>query len=199
MHELEFACASKTDAYRAGATGSDRHRGDRGDRGERVGAGEFKAIADEAGLSSTGLISYHFANRQELIEEVGRQILETFGEFVLEHTRGIEEPAEVLHAFVEANVAFLRGHRAHAAALVRIKQDAASAELARSDQDRLADVLRLGQADGVLRDFDPHLVAVFILSIRDGIIRQLDLEPGLDLDAAGREFAALVDLATRKT
>ncbi|MFG1817189.1 TetR family transcriptional regulator [Kribbella sp. NPDC049174] len=158
----------------------------------------FKAIAEQAGLSSTGLISYHFANRQELIEEVGRQILETFGDFVLERTRGIEEPAEVLHAFVEANIAFLRTHRSHAAALVRIKQDVAPAELARSDQDRLADVLRLGQASGVLRQFDPHLVAVFVLSIRDGIVRQLELEPDLDLDAAAREFAALVDLATRK-
>ena len=158
----------------------------------------FKAIAEQAGLSSTGLISYHFANRQELIEEVGRQILETFGDFVLERTQGIEEPSEVLHAFVEANVAFLRTHRSHAAALVRIKQDVAPAELTRSDQDRLADVLRLGQANGVLREFDPHLVAVFILSIRDGIVRQLELEPDLDLDAAGREFAALVDLATRK-
>ncbi|WP_158441104.1 TetR/AcrR family transcriptional regulator [Kribbella steppae] len=158
----------------------------------------FKAIAEQAGLSSTGLISYHFANRHELIEEVGRQILETFGDFVLERTQGIEEPAEVLHAFVEANVAFLRTHRSHAAALVRIKQDVAPAELTRSDQDRLADVLRLGQANGVLREFDPHLVAVFILSIRDGIVRQLELEPDLDLDAAGREFATLVDLATRK-
>jgi AcrR family transcriptional regulator len=158
----------------------------------------FKAIADQAGLSSTGLISYHFANRQELLEEVGRQILATFAGFVLEHTEGVEGPAEVLRGFVEANIAFLRTHRSHAAALVRIKQDVAPAELARSDQDRLADVLRLGQESGVLREFDPHLVAVFILSVRDGIIRQLELEPGLDLDAAGREFAALVDRTTRK-
>jgi hypothetical protein len=117
---------------------------------------------------------------------------------VLERTQGVEEPAEVLRAFVEANIAFLRNHRSHAAALVRIKQDVAPAELARSDQEQLAAVLLLGQTGGGLREFDPHLVAVFILSIRDGIIRQLDLEPDLDLDAAGREFAALVDRATRK-
>jgi hypothetical protein len=40
-------------------------------------------------------------------------------------------------------------------------------------------------------------MAVFILSIRDGIIRQLQIDPELDLDAAAREFAALVDQATR--
>ena len=156
----------------------------------------FKLIAERAGLSSTGLISYHFANRVELIEEVGQQILETFTAFVLGRTEGIEEPRQVLQVFVEANVAFLKTHRAHAAALVRIQHD--TAQLARSDQAQLADVLRRGQASGVLRSFDPHLMAVFILSIRDGIIRQLELDPGLDLDIAAREFAALVDHATRK-
>ncbi|TCC60504.1 TetR family transcriptional regulator [Kribbella pittospori] len=158
----------------------------------------FKVIADRAGLSSTGLISYHFANRQDLIEEVGRQILETFGAFVLERTDGVDAPAEVLHAFVAANIAFLRTHRAHAAALLRIKQDVASAALALSDQSQLADVLRRGQASGAFGEFDAHLVAVFVLSVRDGIIRQLELEPGLDLDAAAREFARLVDLTTSK-
>jgi hypothetical protein len=117
---------------------------------------------------------------------------------VLDRTAGVEEPADVLQSFVEANIAFLGSHRSHAAALVRLKQDVARAELARSDQAQLADVLRRGQASGVPREFDPHLVAVFILSVRDGIIRQLELEPGLDLDAAGREFAVLVDRVTRK-
>ncbi len=79
---------------------------------------------------------------------------------------------------------------------MRIQQD--TAELARSDQAQLADVLRRGQASGVLRTFDPQLMAVFVLSIRDGIIRQLELDPELDLDAAAREFAALVEHATRK-
>ncbi|MGC4938992.1 TetR family transcriptional regulator [Kribbella sp. DT2] len=158
----------------------------------------FKVIAQEAGLSSTGLISYHFASKQELVEEVGQEILTVFGEFVLARTEGIEEPAAVLRGFVEANVEFLRTHRRHASTLVRIKQELAPAALARSDQAQLAEVLRQGQQSGVMRDFDPHLVAVYVLSIRDGLIRQLDLEPDLDLTAAAEEFRTLVDLATRK-
>ncbi|GAB3810915.1 TetR family transcriptional regulator [Kribbella italica] len=158
----------------------------------------FKVIAQEAGLSSTGLISYHFAGKQELVEEVGREILARFGEFVLARTEGIEEPAAVLRGFVEANLEFLRTHRSHASTLVRIKQELAPVALARADQTQLADVLRDGQRSGVMRDFDAHLVAVSILSIRDGLIRQLDLEPDLDLTAAAREFTTLVDLATRK-
>ncbi|MEV6281793.1 TetR family transcriptional regulator [Kribbella sp. NPDC051770] len=158
----------------------------------------FKVIAQEAGLSSTGLISYHFANKQELIEEVGQEILARFAEFVLARTQGIEEPAAVLRGFVEANIEFLRTHRSHASTLVRIKQELAPVALARSDQAQLAEVLRTGQRSGAMRDFDPHLVAVSILSIRDGLIRQLDLEPELDLTAAAHEFSTLVDLATRK-
>jgi AcrR family transcriptional regulator len=163
-----------------------------------VAQASFKVIAQEAGLSSTGLISYHFAGKQELIEEVGREILTRFGEFVLERTEGVEEPVAILRGFIEANMEFLRTHRSHASTLVRIKNALAAVELARSDQAALAEVLRLGQRTGVLRDFDPQLVAVFILSIRDGLIRQLDLDPDLDLDAAGREFTALVDHTTRK-
>ncbi|WP_328328051.1 TetR family transcriptional regulator [Kribbella sp. NBC_00382] len=158
----------------------------------------FKSIAQEAGLSSTGMISYHFAGKQELIAEVGREILERFGEFVLARTSGVEEPAAILRGFVEANVEFLRTHRSHAATLIRIKSDLAPVELALSDQAALAAVLQQGQTDGVLRDFDPQLMAVMILSIRDGLVRQFDLDPALDLDAAAAEFTALVDLATRK-
>ena len=163
-----------------------------------IAQASFKVIAQEAGLSSTGMISYHFTGKQELIEEVGREILSRFSEFVLARTEGVEEPVAVLHGFIAANVEFLRTHRSHATALVRIKNELAPVELARSDQAGLTGVLREGQHAGVLRDFDPHLVAVFILSIRDGLIRQLDLDPDLDLDAAAREFTALVDLATRK-
>jgi AcrR family transcriptional regulator len=163
-----------------------------------VAQASFKEIAREAGLSSTGLISYHFAGKQELIEEVGREILARFGEFVLTRTAGIEEPPAVLRSFVKANVEFLRTHRSHASTLVRIKNDLALADLTRSDQAALGAVLAEGQRTGVLRDFDPQLVAVFILSIRDGLIRQLDLDAGLDLDAAAHEFATLVDLTIRK-
>jgi AcrR family transcriptional regulator len=163
-----------------------------------VGQASFKLIAQQAGLSSTGMISYHFAGKQELIDEVGREILTRFSEFVLERTDGVEEPTAVLRGFVEANVEFLRTHRSHASTLVRIKNDLAPTDLARSDQAALADVLRQGQHTGVLRTFDPHLMAVFVLAIRDGLIRQLDLDPDLDLDAAAREFATLVDTATRK-
>jgi AcrR family transcriptional regulator len=162
-----------------------------------VAQASFKVIAREAGLSSTGLISYHFAGKQELIEEVGREILARFAEFVLARTAGVEEPQAVLRAFIEANMEFLRTHRSHASTLVRIKNDLGPVELARSDQAGLAEVLREGQRTGVLREFDPQYVAVFIVSIRDGLIRQLDLDPELDLDAATREFVTLVDLATK--
>jgi AcrR family transcriptional regulator len=162
-----------------------------------VAQASFKVIARQAGLSSTGLISYHFTGKQELIDEVGREILARFTEFVLARTDGVEEPTAVLRAFIEANVEFLRTHRSHASTLVRIKNDLAAAELARSDQAALADVLREGQRTGVLRDFDPQYMAVFILSIRDGLIRQLDLDPELDFDLATREFTMLVDLATK--
>jgi AcrR family transcriptional regulator len=142
LDELEFARTSKTNAYRAGAAGQIVAAAIEV-IAESGAQASFKVIAERAALSSTGLISYHFANRQELIDEVGRQILEAFSAFVLDRTDGIEEPAEILQEFVAANIAFLQTHRAHGAALVGIQQDTAA--LARSDQAQLADVLRRGQ------------------------------------------------------
>ena len=165
---------------------------------EGAGRASFKVIAERAGLSSTGLISYHFAGRDELIDEVGRTILEHFTEFVLAETKGVEEPVEVLRAFARANLRFLAENRAEAITLVRIRGDLTLNDLTRSDQAQLADVLRQGQRSGAFRKFDPHIVAVFILAIRDGIIRQLDVDPELDLAAAGREYEDAILHATRK-
>ena len=42
----------------------------------------FARIAERAGLSSTGLISYHFANKSELIEQAALSVITDIGGFV---------------------------------------------------------------------------------------------------------------------
>src|ERR1700754_2602945 len=69
----------------------------------------FKAIAARAGLSSTGLISYHFRNKQELVEVVFADVLARFKAFVTDRM-GQDTAREELRAFLSANIAFLRAH-----------------------------------------------------------------------------------------
>src|SRR5687767_378747 len=80
----------------------------------------FKAIAARAGLSSTGLISYHFRNKQELVDVVFADVLARFGAFV-QARMGQDTVAGELRAFLAANIAFLREHRADMLAFLRIR------------------------------------------------------------------------------
>ncbi|MBN6036908.1 TetR/AcrR family transcriptional regulator [Amycolatopsis sp. 195334CR] len=162
----------------------------------------FGRIAKQAGLSSTGLISYHFANKRELMEEVVRAVLAEFTEFVLTRTDTAEGPAAQLRAFITANVEFAGTHRTHLLAML----DVARAEpgegpdpLLEADLRGLAELLREGQRLGEFREFDPVVMAVAIRSARDGLLLRLRAEPELDLAIYAEELGTLFDLATRRT
>ena len=154
----------------------------------------FKAIAARAGLSSTGLISYHFKNKQELVDVVFADILGRFQEFVAERM-GQGTAKEELRAFLEANIAFVRAHRADMLAFLRIRTHAAVTDggIADSDHVALAELLRQGQEEGGFRVFDPDVMAVFILAMRNGVVLR---SGALDLDVCERELVTAVELAT---
>ncbi len=117
---------------------------------EGLAQASFARIAERAGLSSTRLISYHFANKDELIDAVVRAVLGAMAAFVGERIDAAETTAEtptetptetatetpaetpaetatgvgnataILRAYVEGNVAFIDSHRSHMQALVQI-------------------------------------------------------------------------------
>ncbi|MGI5499491.1 TetR/AcrR family transcriptional regulator [Lentzea sp. CA-135723] len=154
----------------------------------------FKAIAARAGLSSTGLISYHFKNKQELVDVVFADILERFQGFVAARM-GQGSAREELRAFLSANIAFLREHRDDMVAFLRIRAHSAVTDggIADSDHVELAGFLRRGQETGEFRVFDPEVMAVFVLAMRNGVVLRSGV---LDLDVCERELIAAVELMT---
>ncbi|MGH3931782.1 MAG: TetR family transcriptional regulator [Pseudonocardiaceae bacterium] len=166
----------------------------------------FSQIAKRAGLSSTGLISYHFAGRDELMSEVVAEVLSTFTTFVLPRMQAQRTKTDELRAFVESNVDFMRTHRAQLVALLDIMASARrddgrplhGAGVADADVAKLTEFLLEGQQTGEFRRFDPRVMAVAIMSLRDGVLRALAADPDLDLDVYQRELVSLVALATRK-
>lgn len=157
----------------------------------------FKRIAAKAGLSSTGLISYHFAGKQELVDAVFREILATFGAFVLERMDQADTVAGELRAFLRANVEFIRRHPDHLRALLRLKPHVSVDDggIADADHRQLAELLSEGQRRGEFGEFDSGLMAVFILALRNGVVAKAD---EIDLDACERELVAMVESATRR-
>lgn len=159
----------------------------------------FSAIAAAAALSSTGLISYHFASKQNLMTEVLGTIMADFTTFVAARA-GHGTPAERLAAFVTANCAFIREHRNHLVTMLHLQAVAADTETrdrqADSDRAKLADLLAEGQRAGAFREFDPDLMAGFILSLRNGVILRAAARPDFDLSACATELLATIQLAT---
>lgn len=131
----------------------------------------FAQIAARAGLSSTRLISYHFAGKDELMAEVVRAVLAEFAGYVRPRVEAATGAAAELRAFVEANLDFIDAHRAHLQALVDIGVNARDpsdpsgplahrADVAAADVAALTELLQRGQQAGEFRSFDPAVVAV---------------------------------------
>jgi AcrR family transcriptional regulator len=164
----------------------------------------FARIAERAGLSSTRLISYHFAGKDELMNEVGRRVLDEFAAFVAPRVEAEPTKAGQLRVFLEANVDFIGARRPYVLALAGILDNvrgagstaALAANIVESDLTALQELLRDGQRAGEFRPFDTRVMAVAVLALRNAVIDQLSANPDLDLDPYRRELAQLVDIAT---
>src|SRR5215475_7240389 len=84
----------------------------------------FSRIAKHAGLSSTGMISYHFAGKDDLIAACVAEIEQITGAFMQPYIDAAEGHVAQLRAYVESNVALVGGHPAEVRALIDIVRGA---------------------------------------------------------------------------
>lgn len=84
-------------------------------------------IAKRATIS-TALISYHFADRQDLIDQSLQALLEQSATFILTKTYAADDPATQLANFIEASIAYQATHPKENAALLEIIFNARTAE-----------------------------------------------------------------------
>ena len=71
----------------------------------------FARIARRAGLSSTGLISYHFAGKSDLMAQVAQETFAAIGEHMAARMSGASGPAQALEAYIRGITEFIAGHR----------------------------------------------------------------------------------------
>lgn len=164
----------------------------------------FARIAARAGLSSTRLISYHFAEKEDLIREVLDTVVSRFTDSVRPPVLAQPGPHARLTAFLEANLDFMRGHRNEVVTLHEIERnyrapDGRPVMQQRAEEDLRAieALFREGQSQGAFRRFDPAAMALFVLALRNGVIQRYHVQPDLDLSSLKRELTTLIDLATR--
>jgi AcrR family transcriptional regulator len=159
----------------------------------------FSRIAKQADLSSTGMISYHFAGKDDLLAACVTEIELVTGAFMQPRIDAAVGHVAQLRAYVESNVALVGEHPAAVRALIDLVKNAGS----RSDavSGRLAlfeEHFRTGQAAGVFGSFDVRTAALSFTSGLDAVVATAAAavpEP-TELARIGRELADLYVRAT---
>ncbi|MFE9145135.1 TetR/AcrR family transcriptional regulator [Streptomyces tubercidicus] len=167
----------------------------------------FAKIAEHAGLSSTGMISYHFDGRDDLMREVVTEVLRLGDGYLRPRIEAHTRYADRLRASIEGNLDLLAEYPNHLAAMVDILANlrggdpgmVAFLEATEANLTVQVEQLRKAQRTGEFGDFDPWVMMRAIRAAIDDVVRRATHDPDLDVRAVGRELADLFDRATRKT
>lgn len=170
------------------------------------GRTSFARIAARAKLSSTRLISYHFASKDELMRAVVEDISTEIRSFMAGRLQGLPDSRSTLLAYIRGRVEYTAIHHRRMDALMSIYLEfGGPAE--QSDDDSateqrtlgyVQDILEAGQRSGEFRVFDPFVMAATIQRSVDSLPFLLRTAPDLDLGSYAEELTGLFDRATRK-
>ncbi|HEX5164505.1 MAG TPA: TetR/AcrR family transcriptional regulator [Thermomicrobiales bacterium] len=161
----------------------------------------FAEIAKRAGLSSTGLISYHFASKKALDQEIAARIYSRLAAHMHAAMANVDGPASALAAYIEGLIAFMKVEPNALRAMAGIFMNGGieyDADAEREATSGISDILQWGQAEGVFRAFDIAVMATTIQRALDGIPLAQLTNPSLDLDTYARELVELFRLATQQ-
>ncbi|AKT36055.1 uncharacterized protein CMC5_001670 [Chondromyces crocatus] len=136
-------------------------------------------IAQRAGISK-GVISYHFAGKDELIEQVFAEVMGQVVKAVLPEVERAPRATDKLRLYIEGSIEFMRTHPAHTISLLEIwngyrKADGKPGFDATSYEPGISfleSIFRQGQAEGEFRRFATRPAAVTLRSAIDGVLVQ---------------------------
>ena len=167
----------------------------------------FARIAERAGISKS-VISYHFASKDELLEQVVQSVYADAARYMIPRIKTQQSAQAVLGTYLRSNLEFVRDHRKEIDAVTEIflnvRREDGSRRFAGGPGGMgtalkpLAEILQRGQEEGVFADFDTRTMAWAIRNLVDGVTRQRALDPEFDFGTCIDEMVALVDRATRR-
>lgn len=162
-------------------------------------------IAQRAGVAKS-VVLYHFANKDELVEQVLAAVSAASAEKLPERIAAAGTARDKLRVIIESLVEFIDAHRTHALAALEAGnmmrslpgrlQLAADRKSGRGDDIRQLFVE--GQQNGEFGDFDTHVMAVMFGQAIDAVALEAALDPDADLAAFAAELVAMFDRATRR-
>jgi AcrR family transcriptional regulator len=162
-------------------------------------------IARRAGISK-GVISYHFAGKEDLMREVISQTFKDGRDWTDSLLERDVPATEKLREYINGNVEFIKTNPRHLSALLEIFQNHRREdgthffESARQEESSLVfidAVLQHGQARGELREFSTRDVATPIRGAVEVMPMRRLSDPAFDIDLYGAELFELFRRAIR--
>ncbi|MEV0292077.1 TetR/AcrR family transcriptional regulator [Nocardia sp. NPDC050710] len=171
------------------------------------GSASLARIAQHAGISK-GVISYHFAGKDELMTQLVIQLYISAGEYIAPRVGSVRGARKQLHAYIDSNLGFIAANTKYVAALTDVVLNLRDADgrprFASADGERdiivpLVDILTAGQAAGEFTpEFDPVAMAKSIRDAIDGAAGRAIREPDFDMVAYSAHVCRLFEVTTRK-
>jgi len=161
-------------------------------------------IAREAGVSK-GVISYHFAGKDELMDQLVTVVYTEIAEAVVPDILAQDNAADMLRTHVRGVAAYALEHRNRMATLAQVfihaRNPDGSARYGSGEAEPLFQSLeglyREGQRNGEFRDFDVRAMAVTQQAATDGMFEYWRVHPDHDLMAHAAELGEQLVRATR--
>ncbi|WP_431909033.1 TetR/AcrR family transcriptional regulator [Nonomuraea jabiensis] len=157
----------------------------------------FARIARSAGLSSTRLISYHFAGKDELIGQVIATIQGRLSAYMTERVSARRTAGAALETYIRSLVEYAGEHRAEMRAAAEILRHSRPGATALPELSRVERLLVWGQESGEFGAFDVRVTAMAIQRALDGLPFLLETDPEADPDEYADGLAALFARAVR--
>jgi TetR/AcrR family transcriptional regulator, fatty acid metabolism regulator protein len=160
-------------------------------------------IAGRAGVSK-GVVSYYFASKDELLEQLVADVYMRAGEAIEARLAQEGTAAARLRGYLEANLEYIAAHpreiRAAAEIVVNLRRADGALHFGAGSADpvveHLAELLRCGQRSGDFRAFDASSVALILRAAIDAASGQLVANPHFDIDTYRQELVVLAQHAT---
>lgn len=161
-------------------------------------------VAQRAGVSK-GVVTYHFAAKDDLIFAVVARIFDSITEALETRLRGTS-PETFVADYINAWVDYYRTQTRYMLAIGEIwgnfrderGQQHFGAQAVAGELGVVQRVLEYGQDAGILGRFDARVMAVSIKAALDALLSQFAADPDLDLEAYGAELVTLFERATER-
>lgn len=162
-------------------------------------------IAKRAGISK-GVISYHFAGKDELMEKLVTEFYLAGAYFMIPRLEAQTTNRDLLRVYIESNVEYVSANRHSISAIAQIFNNFRTADgklrFGKEGNDELVEavaaILREGQENGEFRDFDPWVMASSLRAAIDMASGEFEANPELDPAHYASELVMIFDRATRE-